>query len=77
MRASGPLSDQEDRMVTYAVVDARTGSMLSSHRSFDAARAELPAVECNHPGEVAIYVFDDTGHVAGLCDACADSLPPA
>ena len=63
-------------MVTYAVVDARTGSMISSHPSLDAARAELPEVACNHPGDVAIYVFDDTGHVAGLC-ACADSIPLA
>ena len=61
-------------MVTYALVDARTGSMLSSHPSFDAARAELPQAACNHPDDVAIYVFDDTGHVAGLC-ACSDPLP--
>jgi hypothetical protein len=54
-------------VVTYAVVDARTGSMLSSHPSFDAARAELPPAEDDHPGEVAIYVFDDTGHVSGEC----------
>ena len=56
-------------MVTYAVVDAQTGSMLSSHRSFDAARAELPQAACDHPGDVAIYVFDDTGHVAGYAPA--------
>ncbi|MEA2442862.1 MAG: hypothetical protein QOJ12_154 [Thermoleophilales bacterium] len=55
-------------MVTYAVVDARTGSMLSSHPSFDAARAELPPTGVDHAGEVAIYVFDDTGHVAGQCE---------
>jgi hypothetical protein len=59
-------------VVTYAVVDARTGSMLSSHPSFDAARAELPQAACDHADDVAIYVFDDTGYVAGLC-ACADA----
>ena len=60
-------------MVTYAVVDAQTGSMISSHPSFDAARAELPAAASDHPGDFAIYVFDDTGHVAGLC-ACGESI---
>ena len=64
-------------MVTYAVVDARTGSMVSSHVSIDAARAELPQGTCSHPAGLAIYAFDDTGHVAGLCDACADSIPQA
>lgn len=58
-------------MVTYAVVDARTGSMLSSHPSFDAARAEIPQAETDRSGEVAIYVFDDTGHVSGECP-CGD-----
>lgn len=60
-------------MVTYAVVDALTGSMISSHPSFDAARAGLPKGACDHPGDFAIYVFDDTGHVAGLC-ACGESI---
>jgi hypothetical protein len=46
--------------------------MLSSHPSFDAARAELPQGACDHADDVAIYVFDDTGYVAGLC-ACADA----
>jgi hypothetical protein len=45
--------------------------MLSSHPSFDAARAELPQSRSEHPGPVAIYVFDDTGHVAGECP-CGD-----
>ena len=54
-------------MVTYAVVDAQTGSMLSSHGSFDAARAEVAQTAADHPDQVSIYVFDDTGHVAGEC----------
>lgn len=54
-------------MVTYAVVDARTGSMLSSHGSFDAARAERIQTAGDHPDQISIYVFDDTGHVAGEC----------
>jgi hypothetical protein len=58
-------------VVTYAVARAHTGSMLSSHPSFDAARAELPQSRSEHPGPVAIYVFDDTGHVAGEC-LCGD-----
>jgi hypothetical protein len=58
-------------VVTYAVVDARTGSLLSSHPSFDAARAELPPSEPGQSGKVAIYAFDDTGHVAGEC-LCGD-----
>jgi hypothetical protein len=60
-------------LVTYAVVDARTGSMLSSHPSLDAARAGLPQPESDRSdsAEVAIYVFDDTGHASGQC-ACAD-----
>ena len=57
-------------MVTYAVVDAHTGSMLSSHGSFDAARAEAAQSATARPEQVSIYVFDDTGHVAG---ECADS----
>ena len=65
-----------NRVVTYALVDAHTGSMLSSHATFDAARAELPNAVCDHPDDVAIYVFDDTGHVAGLC-TCADGIPQA
>ena len=54
-------------MVTYAVVDAQTGAMLSSHGSFDAARAELQQSAGNRAEQVSIYVFDDTGHVAGEC----------
>jgi hypothetical protein len=57
-------------LVTYAVVDAQTGSMISSHGSFDAARAERAKSANDHPEHVSIYVFDDTGHVAG---ECADS----
>ena len=57
-------------LVTYAVVDAQTGSMISSHGSFDAARAERAKTASDHPEQVSIYVFDDTGHVAG---ECADS----
>jgi hypothetical protein len=57
-------------LVTYAVVDAQTGSMLSSHGSFDAARAEAAQSTTGHSEQVSIYVFDDTGHVAG---ECADS----
>ena len=59
-------------MVTYAVVDAQTGTMISSHGSFDAARAELRANPADHPEQVSIYVFDDTGHVAGECACCPD-----
>ena len=57
-------------MVTYAVVDAQTGSMISSHGSFDAARAEAAQTAPGQSEQVSIYVFDDTGHVAG---ECADS----
>jgi len=57
-------------LVTYAVVDAQTGSMISSHGSFDAARAEAAQTAADHAEQVSIYVFDDTGHVAG---ECADS----
>jgi hypothetical protein len=57
-------------LVTYAVVDAQTGSMISSHGTFDAARAEAAQTTGDHPEDVSIYVFDDTGHVAG---ECADS----
>ena len=59
-------------MVTYAVVDAQTGSMISSHGSFDAARAEAAQTAAEHPEQVSIYVFDDTGHVAGECADYAD-----
>jgi hypothetical protein len=58
------------QLVTYAVVDAQTGSMISSHGSFDAARAERAKTGSDRPEQVSIYVFDDTGHVAG---ECADS----
>lgn len=54
-------------MVTYAVVDAETGTMLSSHGTFDAACAEAQQTAGDHSEQVAIYVFDDTGHVAGEC----------
>ena len=54
-------------MVTYAIVNGQTGAMLSSHGSFDAARAELEQTTPDPPGHVSIYVFDDTGHVAGEC----------
>ena len=57
-------------MVTYAVVDAQTGSMISSHGTFDAARAEAAQTASDHREQVSIYDFDDTGHVAG---ECADS----
>ena len=59
-------------MVTYAVVDAQTGATLSSHGSFDAARAELQQTALDRPEQVSIYVFDDTGHVAGECACCPD-----
>jgi len=59
-------------LVTYAVVDDQTGSMLSSHGSFEAARAELAHSPTDRPEQVSIYVFDDTGHVAGECAAYAD-----
>jgi hypothetical protein len=59
-------------LVTYAVVDAQTGAMISSHGSFDAARAELRLTAAKHPEQVSIYVFDDTGHVAGECACCPD-----
>ena len=59
-------------MVTYAVVDAQTGSMISSHGSFDAARAEAAQSAADHPEQVSIYVFDDTGHVAGECAESQD-----
>lgn len=59
-------------VVTYAVVDAQTGTMISSHGSFDAARAELVQSAPEHPDQVSIYVFDDTGHVAGECPAWRD-----
>ncbi|MEA2478387.1 MAG: hypothetical protein QOJ07_309 [Thermoleophilaceae bacterium] len=57
-------------MVTYAVVDARTGTMISSHPSLGAARADAERTTAPAPDRrdsVAIYVFDDTGHVAGEC----------
>ena len=44
--------------------------MISSHGSFDSARAEAAQTRNEHPEQVSIYVFDDTGHVAG---ECADS----
>ena len=53
-------------MVTYAVIDARTGTMLSSHPSLDAARADVVDTD-EQREDIAIYVFDDTGHVAGEC----------
>jgi hypothetical protein len=59
-------------VVTYAVVDAQTGSMISSHGSFEAARAQLAQSPAQRPEQVSIYVFDDTGHVAGECADCAD-----
>jgi hypothetical protein len=59
-------------LVTYAVVDAQTGTTLSSHGSFDAARAELQHATADRPEQVSIYVFDDTGHVAGECADCRD-----
>jgi hypothetical protein len=59
-------------LVTYAVVDAQTGSMISSHGSFDAARAELAQAGSDHPEQISIYAFDDTGHVAGECADCWD-----
>lgn len=59
-------------MVTYAVVDAQTGSMISSHGSFDAARAEAAQSATDRPEHVSIYVFDDTGHVAGECASRRD-----
>ena len=59
-------------MVTYAVVDARTGTMISSHGTFDAARAELQQSSAGDPAQASIYVFDDTGHVAGECACCPD-----
>ena len=59
-------------MVTYAVVDAQTGTMISSHGTFDAARAELRQTAAGQPEQVSIYVFDDTGHVAGECACCPD-----
>ena len=58
-------------MVTYAVVDAQTGSMISSHGTFDDARAEAAQAAHEHPEDVSIYVFDDTGHVGGQCAAGA------
>ena len=57
-------------MVTYAVVDAQTGSMLSSHPSFDAARAQAAQGGERRPENVSIYVFDSTGHVGGECADC-------
>ena len=69
-RASGTGGPE---LVTYAVVDAQTGAMLSSHGSFDAARAELQQqIAPEHPEQVSIYVFDDTGYVAGECAAFPD-----
>ena len=57
--------------MTYAVVDAQTGSMISSHGSFDDARAEAAHAAHDHPDHVSIFVFDDAGYVGG---ECADSL---
>jgi hypothetical protein len=59
-------------LVTYAVVDAQTGTTLSSHGTFDAARAEVRETAAEIPEQVSIYVFDDTGHVAGECACCPD-----
>jgi hypothetical protein len=46
--------------------------MISSHGSFDAARAERAKTASDHPEQVSIYVFDDTGHVAGECADAQD-----
>jgi hypothetical protein len=54
-------------VVTYAVIDAATGTMLSSHPSLDAARADAVVETDERTESVAIYVFDDTGHVTGEC----------
>lgn len=53
-------------MVTYAVIDARTGTMISSHPSLDAARADVDD-DVAQRDDVAIYVFDDTGFNVGEC----------
>ena len=71
-RAGGRSESEDRKLVTYAVVDAQTGSMISSHGSFDAARAERAKTASDHPEQVSIYVFDDTGHVAGECAESQD-----
>ena len=56
------------KVVTYAVIDAQTGTMLSSHQSLEAAKADADA---SRDG-LSIYVFDDTGFNGGEC--CVPSL---
>jgi hypothetical protein len=53
-------------MVTYAVIDAHTGTTISTHPSLDAARADADH-GTDHSDDVAIYVFDDTGFNGGEC----------
>jgi hypothetical protein len=69
---AGGQGQEDQQLVTYAVVDAQTGSMISSHGSFDAARAEAAQSAHDHPEQVSIYVFDDTGYVAGQCAGSQD-----
>ena len=57
-------------MVTYAVIDAQTGTTISTHPSLDDARAGVDHVP-ERRDDVAIYVFDDTGFNGGEC--CDDS----
>jgi hypothetical protein len=53
-------------LVTYAVIDAHTGTTISTHPSLDAARAGVSHAT-DRSGDVAIYVFDDTGFNGGEC----------
>lgn len=55
-------------VVTYAVIDAQTGTTLSTHPSLEAAKADADA---SREG-LSIYVFDDTGFNGGEC--CEPSL---
>jgi hypothetical protein len=61
-------------LVTYAVIDAHTGTMISSHPSLDAARADVDHTP-EQIEDVAIYVFDDTGFNGGECCEYSRSRP--
>jgi hypothetical protein len=61
-------------VVTYAVIDPETGTMLSSHPSLEAAKADAQHADAQRDG-LSIYVFDDTGFNGGEC--CEPSRSPS
>jgi hypothetical protein len=60
-------------LVTYAVIDAQTGSIVSSHQSLDAAREDADQT-AERRESLSINVFDDTGYNGGEC--CEYSRSP-